>query len=350
MKKYEDCAIMRVCDINERKWGLGMRLLYFTDTHIRGTSPRSRMDDFPQTLKEKVLEVVKIANREEVDVILHGGDFFDRPDVSPSVVGEFAGILRKFSAPIYTIAGNHDIYGHNPETAHRSMIGLLDAFGTVTMLNQGERRVLTAGGIKVQLSGQPFHYDLDRRDVRLDYVVQNESEADFCIHMVHGMVVERALPDGVHHTLVDKLWSDDVDLLLTGHYHAGFAVQEKEGKYIVNPGALARINNHPSEMRRRPQVALITLGEKIDIQLFPLRSAPEGKDVLDRSYIEEAAWRAEKMSSFVQQVQAAGTFHSLDPVEIINEIALLEGIADEVKYEAMRRIAVIQERIGEGRA
>ncbi|GGE24832.1 exonuclease SbcD [Marinithermofilum abyssi] len=323
-----------------------IRLLYVTDTHIRGTAPRSRTDDFVAALRNKLQEVVEIARKERVDAVLHGGDLFDRPDISPAVVREFARLLRRFEVPVYTVAGNHDIYGHNPDTVDRSMLGLLDAFGTVRLLRSGEKIVMEKEGLRIQLSAQPFHYDLDKRDPRLDYAVANETGADFCVHMVHGMAVDRALPEGVAHSMVHELFFDEVDVLLTGHYHAGFPLQHRDGKYIVNPGALARINNHPSEMRRIPQVALLDFDDTIHIRVIPIQCAAPGEEVLDRSYLEQAAYREEKMVSFVQEVRAAGEFRGLDVADIVEEIARLEGIEDDVKFEAMRRIAVVQERLG----
>ena len=55
-----------------------MKFLFFTDTHIRGNNPQNRIDDFVQTLNVKLREVFEIAKNEEVDIILHGGDIFDR--------------------------------------------------------------------------------------------------------------------------------------------------------------------------------------------------------------------------------------------------------------------------------
>ncbi|SFS60173.1 metallophosphoesterase family protein [Marininema halotolerans] len=323
-----------------------LRLLYVTDTHIRGTTPRSRLDDFVATLRAKMEEVVALAEQESVDAVLHGGDLFDRPDISPAVVRDFAGIFRGLQVPVYTIAGNHDIYGHNPGTVDRSMLGLLDAFGTVHLLREKEKVVIEKNGTSLQLTGQPFHYELDKRDPELDYTVSKDEGMDFAVHMVHGMAVERALPEGVPHTMVHDLWGGEADVLLTGHYHAGFPLQEKEGRYIVNPGAIARINNHPSEMRRMPQIAILEFDEKVTVTFRRLRSAAPGESVLDRSYLEQAAYREEKMVSFVQEVQAAGEFRGMGARDIVEDIARMEGIDEEVKYEALRRIAVVHERLG----
>ena len=110
-----------------------MKFLFFTDSHIRGTTPKNRKDNFYETLKTKLLEITNISKKLDVDYILHGGDWFDRPDISPSIVREFAIIIKTFEKPIYTIAGNHDIYGHNPDTIGRTMLGLLEGTGMVTL-------------------------------------------------------------------------------------------------------------------------------------------------------------------------------------------------------------------------
>lgn len=326
-----------------------MRLLYFTDTHIRGTSPRGRTDDFFDTMKRKLTEIIAIANKEKVDYVLHGGDVFDRPNLSPAVVREFAQLFRQFRVPIYAIAGNHDIYGHNPLTVDRTMLGLLEAFGVLTLIRSGDTIQLEKGYKQVQLTGEPFHYDLDKRSITKDYAVTNKLQADFCIHMVHGMLVEQALPDGVPHTMISSLWEvdSDADIVLTGHYHAGFPIQQRNGKYIINPGAIARLSNQPSEWKRIPQVVLIELTKEISIQFKRLSTAHPGQEIFDRSLQEEASYRQEKWAQFAQEINAAGVYKGIQVEEIIEEIARLETLDQHVKEEAMRRIGEIQEGEGE---
>jgi exonuclease SbcD len=326
-----------------------MRLLYFTDTHIRGTSPRGRTDDFFDAMKRKFTEVIAIADQEQVDYVLHGGDVFDRPNLSPAVVREFAQLFRQFRVPIYAVAGNHDIYGHNPSTVERTMLGLLEAFGILTLIHSGDIIELTKDNMHVQLTGQPFHYDLDKRVIAEDYAITNQLNADYCIHMVHGMLVERALPEGVPHTMVSSLWEvkSDADIVLTGHYHAGFPVQQRNGKYVINPGSIARLSNQQAEIKRLPQIVLIELTKEINIQIKPLTTALPGQEVFDRTLQEEASYRQEKWVQFAQEVSAAGVYRGIQVEEIIEEIAKLEVLDQVVKEEAMRRIGEVQE--GEGR-
>ena len=51
-----------------------LKILFLTDTHIRGTNPKNRIDDFVQTLENKLCEIVNIINEENIDFVIHGGD------------------------------------------------------------------------------------------------------------------------------------------------------------------------------------------------------------------------------------------------------------------------------------
>lgn len=325
-----------------------MKILYMTDTHIRGTTPRSRTDDFPQTIYQKLVETMEIAEREQVDAILHGGDIFHSPNLSPAVVRQFADLFHRASAPIYAIAGNHDIYGHNPQTVPRTMLGLLDAFGAIRLLDSENPLLLEKKGTKVQVTGTPFHYDLDKRPINLDYTATNSTNADYCIHMVHGMLVDRTFPEGVAHTTIQQVWEleTDWDILLTGHYHAGFEMQTRQGKYIVNPGALARIHSQKAEMNRMPQVVLMDFTDGMRVELIPLTCAQKGIEIMDRSALEKAAFRDQQLQQFMQQVGASSEYKGITAKEIIEQISQSEGIEEAIKQDALRRLAEAEEEEG----
>ncbi|MBP3951966.1 metallophosphoesterase [Bacillus suaedae] len=325
-----------------------MKFLYVTDTHIRGTTPKNRLDVYVDTLKEKINEVVDIANEERVDLLLHGGDVFDRPDLSPNVVGQFAKIFKKAQMPIYVVAGNHDTFGHNPETISRTMLGLMDSFGVMNVIGP-HNPLLFEDEVRVQISGQPYHYDLDQRDPKLDYYPSNETNADVLIHIVHSMLVEKALPEGVAHTIIDHIWGTPADIILTGHYHGGFGIKERNGKFICNPGALSRVNNHWSEISRMPKVIIGNVTKAgISLEERYIKCAKKGDDVLDRTFLEKAVHQEEKLHSFVQQIKASSQFQTLQMADIIQEIASLKEVEEKVKQEALRRMTVIQEQWKDG--
>jgi DNA repair protein SbcD/Mre11 len=326
-----------------------LRFLFLTDTHIRGTTPRNRTDNLALTLQAKMQEVNTLAAQYQVDAVLHNGDLFDRPDIAPSVVGDFAGLLRRCPAPIYLVAGNHDIFGQNPDTLGRTMLGLLDRFGVVRLLVPGQPVFLQQNGLTVQLTGQHFHYLLDRRSPELDYCVTKDPRADFAIHMVHGMLLEKPFIPGIAHTLIEQVLTTGADITLCGHYHHGYdhrrdGIIAIDGKYFINPGSLVRINNSLQEMTRQPRVILIDLsGPEPRFTPLPLTSAKPGEEVLDRSGLEAAESREHQLAEFVRGVQAAGDFQLFGVNQIIRTIAANQGIPEAVRHEAIRRISLTQQ-------
>lgn len=320
-----------------------MKILYFTDTHIRGNTPKNRKDIFIDTLENKFKEVVKISLDLDVDYIIHGGDLFDRPDVSISIVSRFAKIFSEFRAPIYMISGNHDIYGHNPETINRTMLGLLDVLGLINIIND-QKIILEKDNIKVELSGQPYIYDIDLPENRDYYILKEKNkEVDYSIHMVHGMLLDKPFIKGIPYTLVDDIKATSADITLSGHYHRGFkTIKTDEGKYFINPGSLVRITNSLQEIERRPKLVLIDINEDISIKNIYLESALLGEDVLDRKALENSAFKNERMLQFKETINATMDFEKMDINEVLLQVSSSESVADEVIKEALKRIASIQ--------
>lgn len=320
-----------------------MKILYFTDTHIRGTSPKNRKDDFILTLEEKLYELLDIIQEQDIDFVLHGGDLFDRPDVSVSIVSRFSKILKEIKVPLYIISGNHDVYGHNPLTINRTMMGLLNELDILNIISEGETIVLEKDNIRVQLTGQPYIYDIDSIANRKYYIVdQVRDDVDYSIHMVHGMLLDKPFIKGIPYTLIDDIKDTKADITLSGHYHSGFNKTEIGGKYFINPGSMVRISNSLREMERPPKLALIELDKEINISFLELKTAKKGDLVLDRDEIEKNIFKREQMYEFKQSVDSALNFEKMDINDVLIEVSLSEGVSEEVKQEALRRISMIQ--------
>lgn len=331
---------------------MAMRFLVVADTHLRGTSPQGRKDDFFATCRAKLEEVVGLTEQLGVDALLHLGDFFDRPDLAPGVVREFMLILRRCRVPVYGIVGNHDVYGHNPDSLPRTLLGLVETLGALRLLRRGEVELLGGQGeLKVQLTGAPFHHDIDSCD-GADYVVAKDPRADVAIHMAHGMLVEKPPAPGMEYTLIERVAPrTEADLTLVGHYHLGYSrlpVEAAPGRLFANPGAMVRLEASLGEVARHPQVVLVEVeAGGLNLRGIPLRSAPPGDEVLDRSLIEAAAYRDAQLADFIQRVRGALTGRSLfDLEDMVAAIASSEGYPEEVKAEALQRVGLARERLG----
>lgn len=319
-----------------------MRLLYFTDTHIRGTSPKNRKDDYASTLENKFYEILKIIQDKNIDFILHGGDLFDRPDISVSVVSRFAKILAEIDKPVYIVSGNHDVYGHNPKTINRTMLGLLSELGIMNIIND-KKIILEKDGVRVQLTGQPYIYNIDDPINRKYYIVNEVSEnVNYSIHLVHGMLLDKPFIKGVPYTLVDDIKSTLANITLSGHYHSGFKQIEIDGKYFINPGSIVRISNSLREIDRKPKVVLIELNNNINISYVNLETALDGEEVLDRDEIEKSIYKRERIYEFKQTIDAALDFEKMDINDVLIEVSNAEGVEEDVRLEALKRITTIE--------
>lgn len=314
-----------------------MKFLFFTDSHIRHNGFEIRTDDYPATLKRKFLDVKEIGEKENVDVYLHGGDLFDRPDISVKAVGEFGKILQSFDKPIYGIVGNHDIFGHNPDTVNRSMLGLYDSLSLIDLIGPDDPLILKDGDFTIQISGAPYRYDIDTGD-RSAYYPERKDGVDCHILMIHSFLMDKKFIDSIPHTLIEDIMDTDADIVLAGHYHTGFGVKRLNGKYFVNPGAMVRISRTTPELDRIPKVAVLDLTkETTDIRLFDLPSARPGEEVLkkiDRSKEQTA----EKMEEFKQLIRKSSDLKGYHIVDIIKEIAEKNEIDKSIMNEAIRRL------------
>ncbi len=322
-----------------------MKFLYFTDSHIRGTNPKSRTDSFFHTVKIKLQEIQSIAAEEKVHAVLHGGDLFDRPDVSISVMNEIIPILKSFPAPIYAISGNHDIYGHNPITLPRTMMGLLDTLGIIHLINN-QRLLLHDEETTVQLSGSPYIYGIDREENRALYIVdERDSSADYAIHLVHGFLMTGDVKAIFANTLIDDILDTKADLTLSGHLHDGFPTTEVEGKVFANPGAIVRISNSMTELKRRPKILLIDVKKNsATITERNLKSARPGSEILDRTEIEMHKFKRRELAEFKESIDRTGNYDRINFFDLLADISANEKLDPAIKEEAMLRIAQVQER------
>ncbi len=289
--------------------------------------------------------MVELANDYQVDYVLHGGDFFDTPTPALSVAADFLEIIRELEAPLYGIAGNHDIFGGNLQTLARTVLGFTARMGFFRLLEPAERVRLEAGGIRACLMGRPYHLDIDRRPRHLDYCVEKDTESDLTIHLVHGMLLDKQQFPG-DYTLIDDLEKTGADLVLSGHYHLGYGVLPRGDRHYVNPGALVRLSNHHREIERSVRVALIDLsGGAVNCRLIPLNSALAGDEVLDRTRVEEIETRVLAMERFTREVREATELRRWDVSQIISELAQAENLSEEVRREALRRIAEAEESL-----
>jgi len=326
-----------------------MKILFTGDWHIRGNNPRARVDDYRETIKEKLRQVFQLAKSYGVKYIVTPGDTFDRPDAAVALVLDFARLIwQETPVPIITTAGNHDLFGHNPDSFGRTSLAVLsailrDKFKVILHPQEGFRDVIGQRENRrlYSFTAIPFSPQVDRGGFGYCPGI-GSADIETLVHVSHGMLLDH-VPPWDKYTLVEEVQTK-ADIVLAGHDHLGFGViKRRDGKIFVNPGGLMRISASVAEINRPVRVAVIDLDTK-DVKLVPLQVQP-GDKVLDRSHLEQAAAREESMRGFTEILDQSAELKLLDLTEIIERLSLAENLPEHVRDEALARLAKVRERL-----
>lgn len=325
-----------------------IKVLFFTDTHYTARSPKNRKDDLFETLILKTQEIVEIANTIGVDFCLHGGDFFDKPDVTDYVAGCVAKVLRGLNCELYGIAGGHDLYGNNLEKLQNTKLGLFHGAGIIRILThpKDEQIIFHKNKYNLQLTGTSSHFGIDVDNIEEDYIIKEKS-ATYALHVVHGMLMPKPFIPGAAYVLTEKIKDTAADITIAGHYHLGFSPVTIDNKLFINPGGVVRRNNDEKEIDRTPSVLLLDFGETISYSIIPLKSAKSGQEVLDRTEILKRQVEDIKINNFLSEIRRTSEIKSIDINSIIEEISKNNNLDENVLKVALDRIGKMQEMLGE---
>ena len=210
-----------------------MKLVEFNDAHIRGSTPRSRTDDYPETLWQKFQQLTKFIKKHHIEAVLNGGDLFDTPDPSTGIVNRYLQLFSSWGIPMYSIIGSHDKFGYNDKTLERTALGTLRAAGVTDIISYPTRI-----GEGCSIAGISHSYDLDENP-EVDYYYGKDND-DYLIQMCHGMITEGTFFG--KYTVYDQIRTE-ADLVICAHYHPGFGPYEVNDFTIINIGSMGRTEN-----------------------------------------------------------------------------------------------------------
>lgn len=320
------------------------KFVAFTDTHYTARNPVSRKDTLFQTSIDKTREILNIGIEHNVDAYLHAGDFFDSPDISDNVAGIIGSIYREFPKPVIVIAGNHDIKGNNIDTLDQTKLGLLGRLGVVRLLNYGEKIFFEKNGLKIQITGSPSDFGINRNK---EMFILKEKEADVAIHMAHAMILRDDANFGDYVPIREIQEETQADVTFSGDFHLGFETVQSNGKYFINPGAMVRKYNFVEEMQRTVQIALITINDdkSINIEMIPLKTAKPGEEVLDRLRIITQREYAQKLLDFKQCLETREIL-TTNLIDVIQFISKQDNVEEEVIQEILRRLDETKKKLG----
>lgn len=234
------------------------KFIHMADTHLGNVQYNSfeRFRDFNRAFKA----VLEKALEEEVDFILHAGDFFNSNRINPETLSACYIIIRDFelqaqeqlerTIPIIVIEGNHDKRNY---FAKRSWLRFLADLDLITLLSinfqetketgifkpyssvKKKGNVISIGDAKIY--GIPNYGAITEELIPKIYNSLPKDNSTFNILMMHfGISGQVKGKLGVEMSPELESLHEKIDYLALGHYHKNYALPE-ESPWIYNPGS-----------------------------------------------------------------------------------------------------------------
>ena len=212
-------------------------IIFVGDLHLKGSSPISRVDDYPTVILNKLESLISTAKSFSCDKIMLLGDVFDSHITTLPYLAKVINTFRKISdagIDVYTIVGNHDIKNNRMDSLDSSALGILISTGYLKLAP----RNLTID----DTSFNCFHYPEE---------LTNNNESCYSVCVAH-----RYYEFGLSW---DSLTSEDLkslnyDAMILGHYHVPCDTLSIEDTLLYRPGSLSRSTSEPYNKLRTPRV------------------------------------------------------------------------------------------------
>lgn len=219
-----------------------LRVVHLTDIHVGRVTPMAVQE-----------AAIDLANAQQPDLVVITGDFVCH---SQKYLDELTALMKRFTAPVLGVLGNHDHWSGAEEV----------------------RRALRRGGVEV-LDNQ--HTVLTLRHQRLQVVGLDDAYTGHADREKALKGLRHDLPTlGLSHIAeeADRLWPRGVPLVLAGHTHAGQITLAR-----LHELAIGRLAGHKyvhglyGSRRGEKGIGAVYVGAGIGAAVMPLRIGERGR-------------------------------------------------------------------------
>lgn len=320
-------------------------LVWRTDVHLSDHTPRSRTDNWTDTVLRKLAAVGNIARNAGAHAVIDGGDFFDIKAPgrnSHALIRRAMEVHRDYPCPVYANVGNHDCVYGDYSYLPQQPLGVLYEAGTFRRLYDEHEAVFTATGplrvpVTVRVVGVPYHgvkYDLDR----LARIKKGDEDYLMVVGHLLASPTQSTMFDAedvIRYDVLDNY--PDVDVWAFGHWHKDQGIERTPGgKIVINTGSLTRGALSQDSLDRVPTVTVVQFdldGVRATKVVVPHAPASEvfdlvakDKDTLQQTMIEE----------FVEHLSQ--TFAPSSQKSLTDAVRDIPGVPDAVRERAINYI------------
>jgi len=303
------------------------------DIHISDNGPRSRVDDFKDTVLGKLNQMCMACNKLNADAAIIAGDLFNLKNPtrnSHNLNQELIKVFQQFQCPVYMIEGNHDLMANRLESLSEQPLGVLFADRTLIQLRD---EVIEKDGVKISLVGVPYVEKLDLD--MLELPDKGDCVSQICaMHLYAGLKGGMLFKERLYG--YDELGKFSPDVFILGHYHIDQGIYEENSKYFINIGSMTRGTLSDEDIDHNPQIGYIKIAVEDGVPTYALRSinlkVKPASEVFDLVKREQEEQEKEEIKLFVEKLATEAVEETAaDKEKSINDLIGTMDMAKEVR-------------------
>jgi len=245
------------------------------DIHLREDTPVCRLDEYEKAMWSKIDWLSDLQKKYDCPV-LDSGDLFHRWKPSPYLLSK---AIQHLPDELVTVPGNHDLPQHNLEMVGKSGLAVLSSATAASVFMHAMAFVFR----KIRVYGCPYgEIPEEPADVLIWHVMTYQGKKPWpgCKDMSAKGILKKY---------------PQYKLILTGHNHIPF-VEELDGRLLVNPGSMMRMN--ADQVNHKPRVYLwYAETNTVEPVYYPIE-----EDVVTRGHIDVVENRDERLDSFIERL------------------------------------------------
>ena len=291
-----------------------MLIITAGDIHISDTNPRSRKDNFKETILGKLDQLKNLSNKMKADAVLLTGDIYNikfPTKNSHDLNRELIELFKKFKCPVYAIPGNHDLTADDLDTLPEQPISVLFASGYVKNL---KHEILSKKELKVSLVGIPFQKQLDLGNLQIPS--KEDAVAQICLmHIYAGPDAGNLFKERLYG--YSELSVLGPDAFVIGHYHVDQGIQWLDKKCFVNLGSISRGSQSDENLNHIPKFGILKISDTglitAETSLITIKPSDEVFDLKKR---EDEKKEGQEIQKFVEHLVAEATATDLKKLTV----------------------------------
>lgn len=298
--------------------------------------PSSRVDDWVETVFDKLSQVRDIAKEVGASAILDGGDFFHIKSPgrnSHELVRRTAEHHADYPCPVYCTPGNHDsVYGDYTFLPQQPL-GVLYAAGVFKKLYNEYDALFEKDGLKVRIVGVPYPGTQNGLE-KIQALRKRDEDVLICVAHVLASLTGGSMFEGEDIVRYSDLLTAAPDVFCFGHWHMDQGVEILGNKTFINLGSLTRGSLSQDEVQRRPASAVIECtksGATVEIRRLKVKPAEEVFDVDARN---RQVRQQIEMDAFVNRIRE-GLRPKIEGETLKEVLGATSGVPNEVREKAL---------------